>query len=107
MNSIAMVAECDGLTYRKLDYWCHHGIFGDRQLPEGRAKRREFDDQDLHVARVLARVSVAFERLTGTRGACIGLYTELARQLREGVQSLDVQLERGIVFSVDVAEVLS
>jgi hypothetical protein len=107
MNSAALVAECDGLTYRKLDYWCHNGIFGDRLRVPGRSNPRTFTDEDIHVARVLARISLTFDSFTGARGGWVNFYTEIANQIRSGSDVVDLSLGRGVTFCVDIDEVLS
>jgi len=106
MKSLDLVENCPGLTYRKLDHWCRNGVFGDTyaQLPEH--VRRDFTDEDARVAKVLGRVSLAFESWSH-RGGLLPLYREIAVQVRDDVSVAVVRIGPGITFIVDLEKVHS
>lgn len=104
MNSTELIATTPSLTHRKLDFWCHRGVFGDaKSIGGGSGSRRDFDDTDIRIARVLARLSDTFGSWTGRRGGSVEIYREVARQIRAGEDNAaTVQLGAGTVLLVDV-----
>lgn len=101
MNSFEVVAACEpfGLTYRKLDYWCRQGVFGRDKSGVKQGGRRFFDDEDLQVAKVIARVSTA---LGGARFASVNTYRAIADQMYSGVDEVMVEFAPGIHLYVDL-----
>jgi hypothetical protein len=102
MRSQDLISLCENLTHRKIDYWCQQGIFADDAMTDGRRTRREFSDEDLQVALVLARVSAAFDRWSNGRGGFIAIYREVARQVRAGTHLVQISLAEGIEFTINV-----
>lgn len=100
MNSGDLIERCPHLTHRKLDYWCHNGIFDDNKVVTRRAVRRDFTEEELKIARVLARVSHAFDEWSNGRGGFVAVYKEIANQIRAGVQVVEVVLAGGITLHV-------
>lgn len=102
MNSTELIANTPGLTHRKLDFWCHRGVFGSaKSVGGGSGSRREFDDTEVHIARVLARLSDSFGGWTGRRGGSVEIYRAVAEQIRSGeLISATVQLGGGAVLIV-------
>lgn len=100
MNSTDLISTSPGLTHRRLDYWCDHGVFGDTKARPGRGTRRDFDAEDVLVARTLARVSYAMRTWRLGPGSSVGLYRHIAAQVREG-GDVTVTLAPGIRLSVD------
>lgn len=102
MRSQDLYARCDNLTPRKLDYWCQQGLFPGSQ--EAHHRRREFTVQDLHVAQIVSKVACAFDTWSGGRGAYVGLYLEIADQVRDGATDIHVSLGPGIEIVIDSAD---
>lgn len=102
MRSNDLISLCENLTHRKIDYWCQQGIFHDDPAVDGRKTRREFNDEDLQVAQVLARVSGAFDSWSNGRGGFIAIYREVARQVRAGHSPVQVTLAPGVEFNITV-----
>ena len=102
MNSKELVEACPGLTYRKLDFWCNRGVFGEQKAVG--SLRRHFDDDEERVARVLGRVSAAFGQWSGGKGGFVGVYREIAVQVAAGAPQAVVKLNEGVSIVVDVEE---
>jgi hypothetical protein len=96
MKSHDLVSQSQNLTYRKLDYWCQLGVFGERHVCKRPNRLRDFSDEDLRIAQVLARVSTAFYQWSGGRGGLVAIYGEIAEQMRAGVETVHVALDDGI-----------
>jgi hypothetical protein len=84
LTSLDIVERCRDhrLTFRKLDYWCHHGLFGPHNASPGTGGRRHFTEEDLEVALVLSRVSLAIDNWTGGRGGFVPIYADIAAAVR-------------------------
>lgn len=104
MNSTELISTTPNLTHRKLDFWCNRGVFGDAKLVGGGSgSRRDFDEIEVRIARVLAGLSETFGSWTGRRGGSVEIYREVARQIRAGEDvSAVVQLGNGAVLIVPV-----
>lgn len=103
MKSTELIAQCENLTHRKIDYWLQQGgVFHNGHVDEPRHSRRDFTDEDLRVAQVLARVSAAFDVWSGGRGGFIAVYREIADQIRAGANPVSVTLAPGINITVVV-----
>jgi hypothetical protein len=102
MNSTELIARTPGLTHRKLDFWCHRGVFGDaKSAGGGSGSRRDFDETEVTIAQVLARLSDSFGGWTGRRGGSVEIYRAVAEQIRDGQEtSATVQLGGGTVLIV-------
>jgi hypothetical protein len=100
MKSRELVSQSQSLTYRKLDYWCQLGVFGQNQVANRPNRERDFSDEDLRIAQVLARVSSAFYEWSGGRGGLVAIYREIADQMRVGVDPIHVTLDEGIVIVI-------
>ena len=102
MKSRELIGQCENLTRRKLDYWCKQGIF--HQPIDDERPRRDFSEEDLRVARVVARVAAAFDLWSGGRGAFMSLYREVAQQVRAGQPVARVPVGNGVEVIVQVDE---
>jgi hypothetical protein len=95
-----------GLTFRKLDYWCHRGIFGDVNVAPGIGRGRRFTSEDLRVAVILAQVSAAIETWTGGRGGFAPILRDLAKGIRANESSLIViPAAPGVELHVDLTAI--
>jgi hypothetical protein len=54
------LCEVTGLTYRRLDWWCRHGVFGDMEVLTGSGNQRSFEPRWVPIIEVLIRVSGKF-----------------------------------------------
>jgi hypothetical protein len=102
MNATSLLRECPGLTYRKLDSWCTEGVFGAHNRHCGSGRRRTFTDEDLTVARLLARVSSDLSFLFGTTAGSWPLYQVIAEQIRAGRNQVALRLPDGLTLTIDV-----
>lgn len=102
MKSRDLMAQCENLSYRKLNYWCVQGLFGDDL--DTPSRYRDFTETDLRAAQVIARVSNMFGKWSGGRGAFVGLYREIANQARTGADPIHVSLGDGIDFYVTAGD---
>lgn len=103
MKSTELVETTPGLTYRKLDFWCRHGVFGNEKIDPGSGYRREFSEVEVRIARIVNRLSEVLGMWTGRRGGAMSIYRAVAQQVRDGVQvSAVVQLGGGCVLVVDI-----
>lgn len=96
MNSHELVRRCQDLTYRQLDYWCSNQVFSSDKVHPGRSAHRDFTEQDLYIAQVIARISHAFDAWSGRRGGFVAIYREAADQIRAGATSVQITLAPGI-----------
>jgi hypothetical protein len=103
MNSRELIARCENLTHRKLDYWCHNGVFDEDKVGLHRSGvRRTFSEDELQIAQVLAKVSAAFDTWSNGRGGLVALYREIARQIRTGTDVVDVEMLDGVSLVVRI-----
>lgn len=104
MNSTGLIRSTPGLTHRKLDFWCRNGVFGASKIDGGGSgSRREFDETEIRIARVLARLSSTFGGWTGGRGGSVQIYRAIAEQIRAGEDNAaTLDLGGGAVLMVDV-----
>jgi hypothetical protein len=102
MRTRELIEQCEGLSYRKLDYWCQQGVFDGQHINDRPHRRREFSEEDLRVAQLLARVSTVFARWSGGRGGFVAIYREIAHQVRAGVTPIRVTLVDGIDLHIDI-----
>jgi hypothetical protein len=107
MNSFEIVERCQGVTHRKLDYWCNRGVFGPNHDQPGSGIRRSFSDQDLVVAKVLGYVSVAFDEWSRRAGGYIAVYSVIADQIREGKAVAVIEMRTGMVLEVNIQQILA
>lgn len=92
------VVRRSGATYRQLDYWCRAGLFGEQLRGRGSGRRRGFTEEDVKVARGLARLSAAGCLGSGGGGAAAWNIDRFAAEIREAV-------EAGLVAATIVADV--
>jgi hypothetical protein len=107
LTSQDIINQCPGLTYRKLDYWCKGGCFGPEQAITVTGTRRRFTGSDLRVARVINRVSLAFQTERGGHADLVTLYSavsDAARRSGEPQDLIRVRLAPGIELHVAVPE---
>lgn len=101
MNSKQLIERCEKLTPRKLDYWVNGGVFRVQQNP-GRSGHRTFTEEDVLVAKVVARISAAFDAWSNGRGGLVNLYQQAAEQIRAGHTQVRIVLADGIELSATV-----
>lgn len=108
MNSRDLIALCENLTHRKLDYWCHNGVFDTETSDHQRSGvRRTFTEEDAQIAKVLDKVSTAFDIWSGGRGGLVAIYREIAQQMRRlGTDMVDIELTDGVNVVVRIDEPL-
>ena len=98
MNSSQLVRTIPGLTYKRLDYWCQDGIFGNDLVDPGHYVRRSFSEEDIPVAMALARASNAIN----SRNGSLQIYRRIAELVREGNRRPDIVLGPGVHLIVDI-----
>lgn len=108
LTSQDIIHGCPGLTYRKLDYWCKGGCFGPEHAVTGTGTRRRFTEGDLQVARVINRVSLAFQTERGGHADLVSLYSAVshAARLSSDENPIRIPLAPGIELHVTVAELV-
>jgi hypothetical protein len=92
---------CEGLTYRRLDYWCRNGCFDMNGCQIGSGGRRSFSDGDLLIAQAINRTSLAFEPPTG-RIALLPIYRTVAEAVRSKQRKLCIRLGPGIDLHINL-----
>lgn len=81
------VVRRSGATYRQLDYWCRAGLFGEQLRGRGSGRhRRGFTEEDVKVARGLARLSAAGCLGSGGGGAAAWNIDRFAAEIRGAVE---------------------
>lgn len=107
LTSQELISRCPGLTYRKLDYWCKGGCFGEQHTSAGSGTRRQFTEQDLRVAQIINRVSLAFQTKRGGHADLVALYAsvgQVARHLNGQNGNIQIPLGPGVSLDVQVTE---
>lgn len=104
MKSRDLMDLCDGLSYRKLDYWCQQGVFLNQRPEDRQYRRRDFTPEDLRVAQVLAHVAGVFNLWSGGRGGFVAVYREIADQVRAGADPIHVSLASGIAVTINLSD---
>jgi hypothetical protein len=104
MKRSELLDRCPQLTPRKLDYWCQQGVIPGMRADERPRRRRDFTEEDLRVAHIVARVAAAFDVWSGGRGAFVGLYREIADQARAGATTVHVFLGDGVEITVALSD---
>lgn len=99
-----LIHHCPGLTYRKLDYWCKGGCFGDAHAQAPSGTRRHFTADDLRLAQIINRVSLAFQTDKGGHADLVNLYTAIGVAARDADSPISVELAPGIELCVDVPQ---
>lgn len=107
LTSQDIISRCPGLTYRKLDYWCKGGCFGPEHALTGTGGRRRFDEDDVLIARIINRVSLAFQTERGGHADLVTVYEAVARAVRSfdtSIERVTVPLAAGVELRVTVPE---
>lgn len=99
-----LIHQCPGLTYRKLDYWCKGGCFGDNHANAPAGTRRRFTGADLRIAQIINQVSLAFQTDKGGHADLVNLYTAVGIAARDTDSPIRVELAPGIELCVDVPQ---
>ena len=88
-----------GATYRQLDHWCRHGVFGEDYQNPGSGQRRRFNAADILAVAIITRLSTTLRLLTkddGGRAGSAALYADVVSALRgetiDGVVITNVEL---------------
>lgn len=97
-----LIHHCPGLTYRKLDYWCKGGAFGTVHANAPAGTRRRFTEDDLRVAQIINRVSLAFQTDRGGHADLVNLYAAIGNAVRDATNPIRVELAPGIQLHVDL-----
>lgn len=98
-----LIRHCPGLTYRKLDYWCKGGAFGPIHASAPAGTRRRFTDDDLRVAQIINRVSLAFQTDRGGHADLVNLYAAIRHAALTPSNPIRIELAPGIELTVDAA----
>lgn len=75
------LARLAGLTYRQVDYWAQSGLLRPCLPSRGSGTSRQFEPSEVHVARVVGRLSSI-----GVEGTLLRV---IARALRNGATSVE------------------
>ena len=102
MKTDEVVSKCEGVTARKLHYWCNRGVFGERLANPGNGRPRDFTDEDFRIAVVLGKLSLGIEEWFGYRAGCIALYVEVAKQVREQASVCAIHFSPGTSLFLDI-----
>lgn len=101
MNSKELIARCpELLSYGQFNRWCNAGLFGQEVSNPGRGTPREFTEEDVRVAIVLAHVSTFLEHLTLKRSEMLNL---LAKLTHDGVKQFELEA-LGVKLTIDLQQ---
>ena len=95
-------ARATGLTFRQVDYYCRHGIFGEKVMDTGSGYHRRFESSAVKIGQALNRLSVC----TGV-DVSAAIKLSVAETVREsGLESgwVVVTEEQGVVVFRGLSE---
>lgn len=92
LSGTAFLAEVPGLNYRRLDYWCRHGIFGTDVVDLGSGSRRRFHRDDIRVARALTLASDFGSQMARGTGMSVKNLRMIAAEVRAKPRAKRLQL---------------
>lgn len=94
-----------GASFRQLDHWCTHGIFGEERRNLGSGNRRPpYTTEDVIVMGALTRASSAFADIDRRGGLGIDLLRQIADLVREGDWDVTVQVSRHVELTISVGD---